>query len=98
MSPDAAQVEKQQAIDRVSRQYYRVLASQNDFGKAKENLLPGRALEEVSSSEATLPVTGGGFFDGHIAQPAFSDPDLPLEEFYFGDPAAWTFDNLWAMD
>jgi hypothetical protein len=51
----------------------------------------------MSSNEPNLG-GGGSYFDGHIAQPAFVDPDLPLEEFYFGDPAAWTFDNLWAMD
>ncbi|KAF5016923.1 hypothetical protein F66182_11240 [Fusarium sp. NRRL 66182] len=21
--------------------------------------------------------------------------ELPLDEFYFGNPAAWTFENLW---
>jgi hypothetical protein len=102
MSPSQSDAQKQQAIDRVARQYYRVLASQEDFVKAKEKLLPGRALEEpvpvpMCSNEANLPAAGS-FFDGHIAQPAFANTDLPLEEFYFGDPAAWTFDNLWAMD
>jgi hypothetical protein len=29
---------------------------------------------------------------------AFEQTDLPLEEFYFGDPAAWTFDNLWEIE
>jgi hypothetical protein len=29
---------------------------------------------------------------------AFEQTELSSEEFYFGDPAAWIFDNLWAME
>ena len=31
--------QKQEAVDRLSRQYYKVLASQEDLSKAKENML-----------------------------------------------------------
>ena len=42
MQPSESRVQKQQAIDRVARQYYRILASQEDFSKAKEKILPPR--------------------------------------------------------
>ena len=42
IKPSEAIVQKQQAIDRVARQYYRILASQEDFLKAKEKILPAR--------------------------------------------------------
>ena len=32
-------IQKQKAVDRLSRQYYKVLASQEDLSKAKENML-----------------------------------------------------------
>jgi hypothetical protein len=40
MSPKQSTTQKQEAIDRVARQYYRVLASQEDFLKAKEKVIP----------------------------------------------------------
>ena len=40
MQPEKLIEQKQQAIDGVARQYYRVLASQEDFMKAKESILP----------------------------------------------------------
>lgn len=39
--PSKSTAQKQQAIDRVSRQYQRVLEAQEDFPTAKESLLPG---------------------------------------------------------
>ena len=38
-SPGNAATQKQQAIDRVARQYYKVLASQEDIFSAKERML-----------------------------------------------------------
>jgi hypothetical protein len=29
---------------------------------------------------------------------AIQEPDPQFEEYYFGDPSAWTFDNLWTFD
>ena len=34
----------------------------------------------------------------NIPKVTFENVDLPLEEFYFGNPSAWTFDNLWDID
>jgi hypothetical protein len=39
-SPEQSTVQKQQAIDRLKRQYSRVLASQEDFSKAREKIVP----------------------------------------------------------
>ena len=33
-----------------------------------------------------------------MQKPTFEQVELPSEEFYFGDPAAWIFDNLWAIE
>ncbi|KAJ5679058.1 hypothetical protein N7462_007302, partial [Penicillium macrosclerotiorum] len=48
MSPDRSSLENQQAIDRVARQYYRVLASQEDIKLAKENII-GISLNKANS-------------------------------------------------
>lgn len=40
MRPEDSSIQKQQAIDRVARQYFRVFSSQEDFQKAKESILP----------------------------------------------------------
>jgi hypothetical protein len=29
---------------------------------------------------------------------AIQEPDPQFEEYYFGDPSAWTFDNLWPFN
>jgi hypothetical protein len=29
---------------------------------------------------------------------ATQESNTQLEEYYFGDPSAWTFDNLWTFD
>jgi hypothetical protein len=34
----------------------------------------------------------------NIKQTAFTEEELPPDEFYFGDPAAWIFDNLWTIE
>jgi hypothetical protein len=41
-TPGNPTAQKQQAIDRVARQYFKVRASQEDLSKAKEKLLLGR--------------------------------------------------------
>lgn len=40
MRPEDSSAQKQQAIDRVARQYFRIFASQEDFLKAKEIVFP----------------------------------------------------------
>jgi hypothetical protein len=62
---------------------------------------PGVAFPDASASQV-------GAFRPHslivrtiqtnMQKSAFEQTDLPLEEFYFGDPAAWTFDNLWEIE
>lgn len=56
-SPDTSTVENQQAIDRVARQYYRILASQEDIHIAKEkviNLPAGQVrFQAVASRRST---------------------------------------------
>ncbi|KAF4626699.1 hypothetical protein G7Y89_g11459 [Cudoniella acicularis] len=97
-------VQKQQAIERVARQYYQVLASQGDFLKAKEMILPlhlnkmnivGDPLP-ISTTVASAP--GLSFPNTSMSQLAFEQVDVPLEEFYFGDLSAWTFNNLWPIE
>lgn len=48
MRPDESSVQKQQAIDRVARQYFRVFNSQEVFQKARESILPA-GFGKVSS-------------------------------------------------
>ena len=47
MQPEKLIEQKQQAIDGVARQYYRILASQEDFVKAKDSILPA-GISKVS--------------------------------------------------
>lgn len=102
--PEDSSAQKQQAIDRVARQYYRVFASQEDYTKAKEKILPARLSkinltgDELQASNIITDAPGVSFFDANMAQTTFNDVDLPPEEFYFGDPSAWTFDNLWGLE
>lgn len=57
LRPEDSSAQKQQAIDRVARQYYRVLASQEDFIKAREKIFPARlskvGTESQTSGEST---------------------------------------------
>lgn len=41
ITPNKSTAQKQQAVDRVARQYQRILDLQEDFIKAKEKLYPG---------------------------------------------------------
>ncbi|KAI9836674.1 MAG: hypothetical protein M1819_001310 [Sarea resinae] len=52
VSPEESTAQKQQAIDRIARQYYRVLASQEDFLRAKEKIIPiclNKARETITN-------------------------------------------------
>ena len=54
VSPESAAAQKQQAIDRVARQYYKVLASQEDIFSAKERMLLHQPIK-VSYLLGTTP-------------------------------------------
>ena len=45
-------MQKQQAVDRLSRQYYKILAAQEDLSKAKENML--RRMGNVEESHWSI--------------------------------------------
>lgn len=36
------------------------------------------------------------FITTNSKQIPFDETDVPLDEFFFGNPAAWTFENLWS--
>ncbi|RAH79701.1 hypothetical protein BO86DRAFT_317722 [Aspergillus japonicus CBS 114.51] len=105
--PNAAHpaVQKEEAIYEVVRQYHRVLAHQEDLRKAKELLFPMRLVPGVNSC-TDEPARHHHHRDptpstrrlNRSGSPTFSQEDLSLDEFFFGNPAAWTFDNLWAME
>ncbi|KAJ5198622.1 uncharacterized protein N7498_007739 [Penicillium cinerascens] len=94
VDPSDATTQEQQAIEHVARQYYRVRASQEDMHSAKEKLNLTESPAQNSSNMATIPDLP--FHNGTMAP-----IDFPLEaleeEFFFGDPAAWTFDNFEVM-
>ena len=55
-------LQKQQAIDRVSKQYYRVLGGQEDFAQAKKDLLIGLdrvSITTVNETERPLCLSWG---------------------------------------
>ncbi|KAK5807662.1 hypothetical protein VI817_001920 [Penicillium citrinum] len=84
--------QKQQAIELVARQYYRVRASQDDLVSVKEQL----NLTESPLTENTMAmpnIYGIGYGDESIEPIDFPSESLD-EEFFFGDPAAWTFENF----
>lgn len=75
--PSRAEGEGQRAVDRVTKQYYKVLASQDEVAP----VAAGPKASATSSLEAPQMLD------------SLTDPNF--DEFFFGDPAAWTFDNLW---
>ncbi|KAJ5119360.1 hypothetical protein N7448_010029 [Penicillium atrosanguineum] len=91
VDPSDATMQEQQAIEHVARQYYRIRASQEDLHSAKNKLKLTEPLIQSSNDFVNIPDVP--FHNGTM--PAI---DLPLEaleeEFFFGDPAAWTFDNF----
>ncbi|OCK76825.1 hypothetical protein K432DRAFT_428448 [Lepidopterella palustris CBS 459.81] len=104
MLPQESAAQRQQATDRVTRQYYVVLASQEDCLKAKDLIIPAH-LNKTSVVGDQLQIYGNmttapraSFPDVTLSQPAVEQDELPLEDFYFNDPAAWTFENFWAIE
>lgn len=53
ISPGASTLHKQLAIERLTKQYYRVLASQEEFPEAKEKVVPA-SFRSVSITERKL--------------------------------------------
>ncbi|PYH43066.1 uncharacterized protein BP01DRAFT_403012 [Aspergillus saccharolyticus JOP 1030-1] len=102
LGPTHSPVPREEAIHEVVRQYHRVLAHQEDLRKAKDLLFPLRLVSVSHSTEAVVHVlltdlAGASLLDPDLAHAPFNQEDLSLEEFFFGNPAAWTFDNLWEM-
>ncbi|BAE65641.1 unnamed protein product [Aspergillus oryzae RIB40] len=90
---------KQEAINQVVRQYYRVLASQEQFPRAKERIYSSRFRQgNPSEAERHFDVLDPGEMSlDDVGFPQF-DPTVPsMDQYFFGDPAAWTFDNLWEV-
>ncbi|PWY78371.1 hypothetical protein BO70DRAFT_388176 [Aspergillus heteromorphus CBS 117.55] len=98
--PTGQTARKEEAIDRIIRQYHRILASQEDLHKAKEILFPMRLDQIAPPGDGMLQTGHGGFMaqEENMAQDPFERPDLSLSEFYFGNPSAWIFDNMWEME
>ncbi|KAE8141325.1 fungal-specific transcription factor domain-containing protein [Aspergillus pseudotamarii] len=90
---------KQEAINQVVRQYYRVLASQEQFSRAKERIYSSQ-FRQRNPSEAERQFDVLDTAEMSLDDVGFSqfDPTVPtMEQYFFGDPAAWTFDNLWEV-
>ncbi|KAE8368897.1 hypothetical protein BDV27DRAFT_166819 [Aspergillus caelatus] len=90
---------KQEAINQVVRQYYRVLASQEQFSRAKERIYSSQ-FRQGNPSEAERQFDVLDPAEMSLDDAGFSqfDPTVPsMEQYFFGDPAAWTFDNLWEV-
>ncbi|OGM49892.1 hypothetical protein ABOM_001524 [Aspergillus bombycis] len=123
--PTKSSTLKQEAINQVVRQYYRVLASQEQFPRAKEKIYSSQlrqvtqleyfpecwngegymliSIPQGDPSEAERQVASDDVLDPaemSLDDVGFSqfDPTVPsMEQYFFGDPAAWTFDNLWEV-
>ncbi|KAB8263070.1 hypothetical protein BDV32DRAFT_156607 [Aspergillus pseudonomiae] len=93
---------KQEAINQVVKQYYRVLASQEQFPGAKEKIYSSQ-FRQGEPSEAECQFTSDNALDPtemSLDDVGFSqfDPTVQsMEQYFFGDPAAWTFDDLWEV-
>ncbi|OOF99008.1 hypothetical protein ASPCADRAFT_162906 [Aspergillus carbonarius ITEM 5010] len=101
LSPTDQTARKEEAIERVVRQYHRILAHQEDLHKAKEVLFPLRPDQMTAPDDwghAATDMANMSFIDPNIGQDGFENPELALGEFFFGNPSAWTFDNLWSLE
>ncbi|KAB8246253.1 hypothetical protein BDV35DRAFT_405236 [Aspergillus flavus] len=90
---------KQEAINQVVRQYYRVLASQEQFPRAKERIYSSRFRQgNPSEAERHFDVLDPGEMSlDDVGFPQFDTTIPSMDQYFFGDPAAWTFDNLWEV-
>ncbi|OQE18755.1 hypothetical protein PENSTE_c017G03406 [Penicillium steckii] len=92
LNPSNETREKQQAIELVARQYYRIRGSQDDLISVKEQL--NLTVSPLIEDSTTIPNLYGIGYGDESLEPI----DFPLEsleeEFFFGDPAAWTFENF----
>ncbi|KAJ6161236.1 hypothetical protein N7470_004632 [Penicillium chermesinum] len=85
-SPDSSLVENQQAIDRVARQYYRVLASQDDIHLAKEKVLNMPADQVSGTHNLFEDLTNS-------CHPVFTE--LQLDQSAAALPMMGTFESLY---
>ena len=68
------------------------------MGQTEESLLGG-----MSASSLQLPQVGPIFFSKDLLRQLtwnktsfdLEPPDPQLDDFFFGDPAAWTFEHVW---
>ncbi|OKL57739.1 hypothetical protein UA08_06921 [Talaromyces atroroseus] len=101
LAPEEASREKEEAIGRVTRQYYRILAWQEDLVKARDMIVSVPTSDPDYTGSLLVPdalndTTGLSILPGD--DPQAMHMDMPLDEFFFGNPAAWTFENLWSID
>jgi hypothetical protein len=57
---------------------------------------PTLNVSQVRYTEQNIPFPG--LNGANRRKNAIPEPDPQLEEYYFGDPSAWTFDNLWTFN
>ncbi|CRG91279.1 Mediator of RNA polymerase II transcription subunit 12-like protein [Talaromyces islandicus] len=102
LDPADSKVQMEEAIGKLTRQYHRTLAGQEETRQAERNLIPAglkRMNLPTDQSQFSADISNGlgfGAFGEEFPQIAFNETDVPLDEFFFGNPAAWTFENLWA--
>ncbi|KAF3400926.1 hypothetical protein DPV78_006061 [Talaromyces pinophilus] len=96
--PSESTREKEGAINRVTRQYCRILEAQEDIDSAKDMIMPMPLQSINSTRNLTFPNDNNTAALAMIStedSQLMQSMDLPLDEFFFGNPAAWTFENLW---
>ncbi|KAJ5257109.1 hypothetical protein N7478_013213 [Penicillium angulare] len=100
-SPEQSTQEGEQAVDRVARQYYRVMASQVDIELAKEKImtLPDNG-ENATYDQSRSPNDLMDNFNSSLDDPNALDVNSLFEhgmDNFFGDPEVWVFDSLYPM-
>ncbi|RAQ61162.1 hypothetical protein COH21_012992, partial [Aspergillus flavus] len=75
------------------------LASQEQFPRAKERIYSSRFRQgNPSEAERHFDVLDPGEMSlDDVGFPQFDTTIPSMDQYFFGDPAAWTFDNLWEV-
>ncbi|KAJ5913647.1 hypothetical protein N7504_002530 [Penicillium tannophilum] len=87
LSLDQSLHESGQAVDRVARQYYRVMSSQVEIEIAKEKII---TLPDNRPPNELLDPLGSPFPDSNALNTDMND--------FFGDPEVWVFDSLYPVE
>ncbi|KAH8703511.1 hypothetical protein BGW36DRAFT_369443 [Talaromyces proteolyticus] len=94
----------EEAVSKVTRQYHRILAEQEELRNVERQIIPTeikRVDTRADHDQISANITNNaGLFnlDSDVSQIAFENTEQPLDEFFFGNPAAWTFENLWSAE